>query len=377
MTEVVFRDECFKNLFYAQEAMKDWIPMTEYEMIFEATEKPEVASKVEQNEKTAEKSVGFLRKAIDAVIGLIKKLYEAVKDLIDRCTMNGDERKAFEQFKEAMAKDPSLKNKKVTVADFRKINEQYDSLIAEIDQNIRAVENDPSRNIDGLTKKIADFTKGAVTEVSVVVAADAALKMADSNVEMAKMIKAALKTEQGLMEGLTKALGKKGASKFQKEIDAAAKNTILHRLKVSLLRHKYNTARECIMGTIRTLTHEGFNNAQEISAELKRLKDDYKAGNITKAEYNQLKSHLETEKKRAKKESLGSLEMDKKILDTEHAGTAVKKVVKTAASAKVDYEKEKIAKKASNWVQDHVTDRNRKKRDKQGEYKRAGEFLSS
>ena len=148
--------------------------------------------KVAKNEETASKSVGFIKKAIQAVIDLIKRIFGAISDFVRRCTMSGDERDAFNAFKKAIADDPSLKNKKVSVKDFRKINAEYDTLIKEIDQNIRAVKNNGSHPIDALVKKVSDYTKGAVGAASVIVTAETALKMADSNVGMAKVLSTAL-----------------------------------------------------------------------------------------------------------------------------------------------------------------------------------------
>ena len=98
---VVIQDECIKYLCLAQECMKDWIPMTEYEVLFEAVEKTQTADKVTQNERTATRSVGFVQKAIDAVIKLIKNLYETIVDFIDKIFMGRDERDAFAKFKES------------------------------------------------------------------------------------------------------------------------------------------------------------------------------------------------------------------------------------------------------------------------------------
>lgn len=369
-------DDCLQNLFYAQEAMKEWIPMTEYEVIFEAAEKSDVADKVAKNEETASKTVGFVKKAIDAVIDMIKKVYYAIKEFINRCTMSGDERKAFDEFKEAIRLDPSLKNKKVTVQDFRKINAQYDDLINEIDKNIRAVKANEKHPIDNLVKKVTDFTKGTVTAASVIVAADAAIKMADSNVEVAKMIRNALKTEEGVMESLSKALGKKDALKFQKEIDAAAKNTILHRLKVKLYRNKYNDLSSAIKGTINTLTHAGFRNVGEIKQDKKDLKSEKKSGNISKEEYKEKKKALDKEEKIAKHEALSSLSMDKKFLKNEYTGSIIKTVTKAAVDAKVDLTKEELSDKIDEFIKNKFTDKDHAKRNKDDVYKSAFNFFS-
>ena len=383
----IIRDECLQNLFYAQEAMKEWIPMTEYEVIFEAAENSETAEKVAKNEATATKSVGFVKKAINAVISLIKRIYYAIKDLIDRCTMSGAEREAFDAFRATMAQDPSMKNKKVTVRDFRKIEAEYDKIIAEIDQNIRSVKADEKHPIENITKKVNDFTKGFVTELSVTVAADAALKMADSNVAMAKLLSKTLKDEEGVMEGLVKALGKRDAIKFQKEIDAAAKNTLLHQLKVKIFRHKYDNLKSCIDGTIKTMTHAGFREVKEVKGDIKSLKADYKAGKISKEEYKARIADLKDDLSEAKHYRKDSINMDKRLLKTDHVGTAVKTTVKTTAGSLLSGAKEAIKdeivdagksarKKADKAIKDNITDRNREKRNKSGVYKSGFDFIT-
>ena len=371
----IIQDECLRNLYYAQEAMKDWIPLSEYEMIFEASENPETARKVAQNEETETKTVGFVRKAIDAVIQMIKKLYEAVKDLIDRCTMSGAEREAFNQFKETMAQDPALKNKKITVQDFRKINETYDSLINEIDQNIRSVKANADHPIDGLVEKVTGFLKGTVTSSATIVAADLALKIADSNMELAKVLKVALKEESTIMETLSKSLGKRRAEKFRKEIDAAAKNTMLHRLKVRLFRKRYDNIHEVIQGTIRAFTHAGFATKAEVKEKMRDLKQDRKDGKISKDQYKSDMRDLKNAKKDAKKEIHNSLKLDKQILDNEYTGTIVKTTAKAAVRGAVDAGKDAIGNAVDTAIKDKITDRDRKKRDAKGEYKPAHKFF--
>lgn len=244
----IFFDECFQNLYYAQETMKDWIPLSDYEIIFEAVN-PDVQEKIFKNEETATKSTGFIQKAIDGVINLIKKILSPIKDFIDRFTMSTEEREAYERFKQEVAKDPNLKNRKISVADFRNITSNYDKMIAEVDREIKAVEADPTRSVDGTIKKVTDFLSGTVSATTAIVAVDMATKIADSNIEMAQQIQKLLNEEAGIMETLSNQLGKKDAKKFKKDIDAAAKNTALHRLKVSLFRKKYDSLKGCIDGT--------------------------------------------------------------------------------------------------------------------------------
>jgi hypothetical protein len=249
----LFCDECFQNLYYAQETMKNWIQLSDYEIIFEAVN-PDVQDKLLKNEKTGEESVGFIQKAINGVIKIITNIIETIKDFLDKLTMSGAEREAYERFKQEIAKDPKLRNRKVTVADFRSITSNYDKMIAEVDREIKAVETDPNRPIDATVEKVKGFlsnTVGAAVGIpSSMVAVSAATKIADSNIEMAREIQSFLNKEQGIMKMLSQHLGKREAKKFKKNIDAAAKNTKLHRLKVSLFKKKYDSLQDCISSTL-------------------------------------------------------------------------------------------------------------------------------
>ena len=278
MSNTVILDECLQNLFYAEEAMKEWIPLTEYEILFEAGINQEVKDKITKNEDTANKSTGFVQKAINAVIKLISSILRPIQEFIARFTMSSEERNAFDQFKAAMAKDPKLKNRKISVLDFRKINSAYDELAKEIDRNIQSVNANESHSIDGITDKVTKFLNGTTSAVTSIVGADVALKMADSNIEMAQKIKQLLESESGIMKSLSESLGKKDAAKFKKEIDAAAKNTKLHQLKVKLFRHKYDSLEECVNGTLNAFTHLGLDT---ITMAKRALKNEY-TGTIVK-----------------------------------------------------------------------------------------------
>ena len=256
MNRVLF-DDCYKNLYYAQETMKAWIPLTDYEMIFES-EDTLVSEKISQNALTGKKSVGFIRQAINAVIGVIKKLIDSITDFIARLTMSGDERSKLQAFEKMLAEDPKLKNKKVSVHDFRKISAKYDEMINKVESEIRAVKADESHSIDKITKQVSDFMKNTAEAATIIVTADVALKMADSNIEMAKSLSHILNEDKNIMENLNKHLGSKEASKFKKEIDAASKNTFLHKLKVTLFRHKYDNLKECVDGTLNAFTDLGW-----------------------------------------------------------------------------------------------------------------------
>lgn len=248
----LFFNECFQNLYYAEEAMKNWIPLTDYEIIFEAVN-PEIQNKLLKNEETANKSVGFIQKAINTVLKIINTAINGIKEFFARLTMGDDEKNKYEQFKAELARDPKLKNKQVSVIDFREISKHYDSLISEIDTEIKAVESDPYRPTDSLFAKVNEFLGKDVPVAASIVGAQLAVNIADSNIDMAKALSTILNNEKDIMDTLTKNLGKSKANATKRAIDAAAKNTKLHQLKVLVCRKKSNSLQECLTKSFKNI----------------------------------------------------------------------------------------------------------------------------
>ena len=159
MPEVVL-DDCLYHLYAAQEAMNDYIELDVYQSIFEA-EDPKVKEQVQQNEKTSKSVVDHLKAAIDWIIDLGKKIIDSFKTLFQNLGMSKDDRAAYEEFKKACKEDPSLKNKKVTVRDFRKVQGDYKALLKEIEEADRALAANKEYPLEKLMNKIKNFAGGA------------------------------------------------------------------------------------------------------------------------------------------------------------------------------------------------------------------------
>lgn len=89
---------------------------------------------MEKNDAAAAKASSGLKKVIDSVLAMIKRLKDAIVDFFERRKLDEEERKAMNALEEAMRKDPSLKNKKITVADFRKVQGEYEAITKEIEK---------------------------------------------------------------------------------------------------------------------------------------------------------------------------------------------------------------------------------------------------
>ena len=265
----MIHDDCLRNLYLCQETMKDWVPMTEYEMIYEAAVDPVTAKAAEKNNAIADKSTGYIQKAIDAVKSLINKLITMVKDFIDRITLKGEEKAAFEKYRKMCAEDPSLKNKKVTVQDFRQKQQQYNELLNEVEKEIKKSEAEEGYPVDNVIKKITDKAKNIAGSTGVIMSADAAMKIAESNVQAARVLNGALNTDYGLMDKLSKALGEKDASKFKKRVGAAARNTKLTRLKIHIMRRQYDSIQDCVKSTLASV----LNPMSSVTKHLKNNED--------------------------------------------------------------------------------------------------------
>ena len=206
--------------------------------------------------------------------------------------------------------------------------------------------------------------------------------MAESNVATAKLLKRALKDDTTIMQSLSASLGEKDALKVKGKIDKAAKRTLLYRLRTKVLGHKHESLSECVKSVIRTLTHEGYRDLAKIKEAKKALKEEKKDKHITKEEYKKQKAELNKAAKDIKKEKLtakdklDTVRFDKQVLRNPHTGGVAKTVRDAYIQGKLGIAKDKTKSKVGEWVADHITDRDRKKRDKKDEYKSAIDFIT-
>lgn len=231
MTAVM--DESLYYLMLAQEALDEYIEIDTYAAIFEA-ESPNVKEQDAKNEAVANKTTSYLQKAIDAIISLGKSIIKAISNFLANLTMSSEERKEYEDFKKACKEDPSLKNKKVTVTDFRKMREEYEKLKIEVKEAEKALAAEKDFPLESLLNKIKGFASNAGKGVAVSVTAEAAVRLASSSKEMAQLLKSYVTSDTELMEGMKKTLGKHQTNKFKREINSLGKRISLKRAMMKL-----------------------------------------------------------------------------------------------------------------------------------------------
>lgn len=247
MKTIVF-DECLAGLYEAQLAMNDWIDISPYALIYEA-DTPVVQKALQNNNQVQQKAESGLMKAINGIINLIKRVTSSIQDFIQRMFMSKDQKTAFDNFREACKSDPSLRDKKITVADFNKISKEYDSYINEVDNAIRAEAAGQTTAADELVGRVTSFLANAGKHAGIVVAASVAEKMAADKLYVARRMATQLTNESVAMEQLREAVGNKQAKKIQKNIQRMGKRFSLHRAKVHLLHGKSQSMIEAVQKT--------------------------------------------------------------------------------------------------------------------------------
>ena len=252
-------DDYMNDLSLIREYMKDWVEIDEYSLLFESDSDPVVKAQA-KNEEVSQKSSNVLSRMIQGVINMIKSLIESITNFFEELTLDGDEKDAFQNFKEQMKNDPKLKNVKVTVKDFRQINKEYDALLKKGEEELRKAKADENHGLSGIIKEFEEATKKKIEPASLIVTSELALKIAESDQNSARALKVALNHDKAFMEQLEKNFGKREANKFKKRIDNASEMTVLTRLMITLRGTRCKNIQTAVRSTTEGFVKGGFIN---------------------------------------------------------------------------------------------------------------------
>lgn len=216
-----------------------------------AQEKKEPAQPT--NTASEEKARKGILKLIDAVLGMIQKIKDTVSDFIARRRLSETERKAFEQFKEMMKKDPNMANKKVRVRDFKEIQRRYQQFMAECEKEYEAVAKNADHPIDKLLEKgknwVSRNTKGVFQSVNAV----GLINIAGTNKETAQMVYAVLKSDERLMNEMRKSMGEKGFKRWEKDMKSLTKRISIKRMKMKVTNQYFDDYVSAYAGAYQSL----------------------------------------------------------------------------------------------------------------------------
>lgn len=213
--------DALEGLHMVEEAISEYSPITMFDECFteafgskkktEAAKKQADAIKAKEaaNAKASEKGVSGLRKALDAVLGMCRKIINAIDNFFQEHNFDKEEKEAYARFKEACKQDPSLKNKKITVRDYKKVQAQYQELMKECEKELEAVKKNADHPLDKLMNKMTNFVKDNTKGVAVSLGATAAINVASTNRQFAKFIRAAMHSDAEVMQKMQDVMGKK------------------------------------------------------------------------------------------------------------------------------------------------------------------------
>lgn len=213
-------------------------PIDEYSMIF--TEADDEARKhdpaLSDNSEYAKKSGGFLSKAIAALKDLFNRVKTAIQNFFAIRKLNIREREEYKRFVEACKKDPSLKDKQITVKDWQDTIERGKKLAEEIS---KATAGSDDKDIDepvfkSLMQRAEELLHGAGKEATMTVSINAALNMAVTNESYAALLDRSLQETDVLIKRIESTLGSKTANQFKKDVHALTKKVSLRKMLLKI-----------------------------------------------------------------------------------------------------------------------------------------------
>lgn len=223
-------------LIEANKCLDDYVELSEYQSIFEASTSDEIAEIDANNEKITKKSESLFRKALNVIKELLKKIKDSISNFFDYLGLTSNEKSLYNKFKKAIKENPEFGRKTVTVKVYQNIEKSYGNAIKRAEQEYDRYKKEESENRPDLMKIIMDDAKSGVKTVTKTVTLNALLHMIKDNVNQANLIKSAIKSDERVMDYLEKQFGKEGAKKIKKT--ANSRTSLLGwRHMIAKLRH--------------------------------------------------------------------------------------------------------------------------------------------
>lgn len=220
----------------ACEAADSIIEISEYASIFEAAEGNEKVMNIEKsNNASVQKSKNLVLRAVDAIKAAISKIRAALSEFKARLSLKGSEKEEFDRFCKEVKNNPEFANKKVTVTDWKKMKNSYDSIMKEIEHEIevsKRTEEECKPNIlKALEEKVAGFGKGA-KNMAITITMGQLIARSKYDRNFAELLETSLDLTDGAVNQITKDMDEKDVKKFKRKIRWNASTCKLRRLQV-------------------------------------------------------------------------------------------------------------------------------------------------
>lgn len=213
----------------------------------------QVQKQQDTNVAAQQKGKSGLARLVDAVLAMIRRVKNAFSDFIERRHMDAEEKKAFDNFQAACRRDPALKNKRVTVKDYRKFQQEYFALMKKVEQEEEAVKKDKNHSIEGITKAIKEFGANQIKGIGCTVAATQLINMASTGRTNAKLILKMLNADEQVADQIRKQMGDAQYNKMTSDLESLGKFLSLKKLKMGLTHQLYDDFLSAWMGPIKAI----------------------------------------------------------------------------------------------------------------------------
>lgn len=227
--------EATEDIYQSQIYISRWTEPSTTEKFFEDVNAPK-SDEIIANDADKAKGDNFIKRAIRKIKEAISALIERIKTIF----LSKEEREKYEKFKEMAANNPEFANKKVTVADYRRITAMYQQALNEMDKGIAEMERSNDDDVDAIGDKVlakADQVMTAVGKAAKnTITVDALLRMAQNNRKVAAWLTKELEKEDGYIKDLEAELGKAQAQKIKKKIKKYSKIISVHNAKLKIAR---------------------------------------------------------------------------------------------------------------------------------------------
>lgn len=271
--DITMFDECFTEAFGGKKKKQQE----------EAAKKAEeIRKKEEANKQASEKGTSGIKKAIDGLLAMCKRIIDAIDNFFQEARLDKMEKEAYRNFKEACKQDPSLKNKKIMVRDYKKMKTEYQALMKECEDEIERVKRDSGHPIDRFVNKCKDFVKKNGKGVAVSIAASAAVNVASTNRETAKIMRACLHMDEDVLEGLQKTMGDKQFKKMDRDIKSLGKILSLKKAGMFVTNNCYKDVTSACIAPVKAVMDLFSGKAENVGQQAQTLNMMHKNKDVGK-----------------------------------------------------------------------------------------------
>ena len=202
-----------------------------------------------ENNKHRKESVSLLKKAINVIKGIYQKIKDAIINFIDWLTLNGEGKSNYEKFVKECKNNPEFANKKITVRDWKKMNELLDKAEKDMEKSVYAEVKSKKESQPSIIKHImdkfnlnADKAAQIGRDITVELTIGEALEQAKKSRDAAIKLKRAVDIDSSILNSLEKEIGQEEAKKVKKQLKHLSSKSKLVRWMAGARKRKYDVA---------------------------------------------------------------------------------------------------------------------------------------